>query len=630
MSYPSCGRLSALGVALFGAFLPFSSTFAADPAPEPLLVITATRYPSRVNELTADVTVVDREQLDRHDRSATLGEVLGRMAGVEFSRNGGRGNVESLYVRGSNTGHVLVLIDGMRVGSATLGMTDISAIPLSQIERIEIVRGAASALYGTDAIGGVIQIVTRPGTKAPKWEASAGIGSHGAYETQWTHAGRYGNWHYALKAGWSGEQGLSAVTNSNSAAWNPDRDGYHQRNFSGQIRYSLGRQGEIGASVLDARRHYRFDSSWPAAHFDWRGEQHLGSASVYATLQPLPGWQSTWRLGRSTDRLVTEPSATPGQNSDAYRTRQNQFTWQNDIDLPLGRLLALLERLEQKIDSTATYTEYARHIDSAALGWSAHYGAHRWQLNVRHDRNSQFGHRTTETVGYGYQFAPHWRLTASYGTAFKAPSFNDLYYPNTAFVGVGNPALQPERARNREAGLHFEQGSQRFGLTVFRNDITDLIQWEETFPGSWFYTPVNVGRARITGTTAEYGGRFGAWSLYANATAQNPQDTATGKMLIRRAKRHATLGALYEAGNWQAGAEWKLSSERYDDPANTRRLGGYGTFSLHGRYQLGRDWSVFARADNIFDKRFEYARSSTTHFGNPGATVFVGLNYKLD
>ncbi|OQA33066.1 MAG: Vitamin B12 transporter BtuB precursor [Betaproteobacteria bacterium ADurb.Bin341] len=597
---------------------------------EPLVVLTASRYPSRINELTADVTVVDREQLNQQSPSATLGEVLGRVAGVEFSRNGGRGHVESLYVRGSNTGHVLILVDGLRVGSATLGMADVSAIPLSQIERIEIVRGAASALYGTDAIGGVIQIITRPGTETPKFEASLGAGSRGAYETRLAHAGQYGHVRYALKAGGSGERGINAVTNPASWSWNPDRDGYHQRNFSGQLSYSLGKQGEIGASLLNARRQYRFDSSWPAANLDWRGEQTLGSASVYANLRPLQGWQSSLRLGQSSDRQVTRPSATVGQDHDGYRTRQKQITWQNDVDLPLGRLLAVLEHLEQRIDSTALYTQYSRHINSAALGWSANTGPHRWQLNIRHDRNSQFGSRTTETVGYGYQIAPQWRLTASYGTAFKAPSFNDLYYPNTAFVGVGNPALQPEQSKNREVGLHFEQGSQRFGLALFRNDITNLIQWQETFPGSWFYTPVNVGRARITGATAEYSGRFGAWSLYANATAQNPRDATTGRLLIRRAKRYATLGAIYEGHGWQAGAEWKLSSQRYDDADNTRQLGGYGTFSLHGRYALSKEASLFARADNIFDKRFEYARSSTTHFGNAGTTLFLGINYHLD
>lgn len=597
---------------------------------EPIMVITATRYPSRVNELTADVTVIDREQLDRHDRSATLGEVLGRVSGIEFSRSGGRGDVESLYVRGTNSGHTLILIDGMRVGSATLGMTDIAALPLTQVERIEVVRGAASALYGTDALGGVIQIITRPDANAPKFQATAGAGSHGTYETSLSHAGRSGDFRYALKAGWTGTTGINAVTNPDSAAWNPDRDGYHNRNFSGQFSTRLGKDGEIGASWMDSQRNYRFDSSWPAANLDWRARQSIRSASVYASLRPWQGWQSTLRLGQSTDHLVSYPSATFGQENDGYRTRQNQVTWQNDVDLPLGRLLALVEHLDQRIASTAIYTQYSRQIDSAALGWSANVGQHRWQINWRHDRNSQFGSRNTETLGYGYQLAPSWRLTASYGTAFKAPSFNDLYYPNTPFVGIGNPGLRPELARNREAGLHFERGSQHFALTGFRNTITNLIQWEETFPGSWFYTPTNVGRAKISGWTAAYDSRLGAWSLYANATFQTPKDADSGRLLSRRAKRYATFGAVYEGRGWQTGAEWKISSERYDDAANTRRLGGYGTLSLHGRYALNKELSLLARADNLFDKQFEYARSSTTNFGNTGRTFFMGLIYQID
>jgi vitamin B12 transporter len=622
--YPRLKPLAALLPALFSLSVVAETSNTLDP-----VVVTATRQPTRINELIADVTVIGREELDRVDPSATLGEVLGRAAGVEFSRTGGRGAEESVYIRGTNSGHVLVLVDGLRVGSATLGSTSLTTIPLAQIERIEIVRGAASAVYGTDAIGGVIQIITRPGSDAPRLQLDAGAGSYGAYQASLAHAGSVGGLRYALRAGGAGADGINAVSNPTSAAFNRDKDGYSNRNGSGHLAYALTDNAEVGGHYFASTNQTHYDASWPTANADWRTRHEVSGAGVFATLRPVAGWQSTLRLGRGEDRTVNQPSVNVGQAKDVFKTTQDQATWQNDVDLPLGRLLAVLERLEQKVESTNTYTLDSRTIDSGSLGWNAGWGAHRWQVNLRHDRNSQFGSRNTETFGYGYQIHPAWRLAASYGTAFKAPTFNDLYFPNTPFVGVGNPGLQPEFARNREIAVHFRQSGQRASLTYFHNNIENLIQWEETSPGSWFYTPMNVGEARIKGWLAEYEGRFGAWTVFANATAQSPEDAETGKLLTRRARRFGVVGLTHDSGPWQWGGEIKGSSERYDDAANTRRLDGYAVVNLHARYRLGKDWSFFVRADNVFDRKYEFARSSTTTYGNLGATVFAGLRYLM-
>lgn len=613
------------------ALLPalFTLSAQAEPALLDTVVVTATRQPTRLNELVADVTVIDREELDRADPSATLGEVLGRVAGVEFSRAGGRGADESVYIRGTNSGHTLVLVDGLRVGSATLGTTAISTIPVAQVQRIEIVRGPASAIYGTDAIGGVIQVITRAGADAPRLQAEAGAGSHGAYEASLAHAGRIGGLSYSLQVGGSGSDGINAVTNPSSAAFNADKDGYNNRNLTAHVAYAIGPDAEVGANYYGTTSQNRYDSSWPAADVDWRMRHEVSGFGIHGSLRPLAGWQTTLRVGRGEDRTVDRPSVNVGQDKDVFKTTQDQVSWQNDVDLPLGRLLAVLERLEQKVDSTNTFTVSSRTIDSASLGWNGSLGAHRWQANLRRDRNSQFGSRNTHTLGYGYQIAPAWRVAVSLGTAFKAPTFNDLYFPNIPFVGSGNPDLKPESARSREAAVHYEQGTQRASLTWFHNKVRNLIQWEETFPGSWFYTPMNVGQARITGWLADYSGRFGAWTVYANATVQDPEDTDTGKQLNRRARHYGTIGFAHDAGPWQWGAEVKGSGHRYDDTLNTRRLAGYGIVSLHASYRLDRDWSLFARADNVFDRKYEFARSSTTNFGNLGATAFAGVRYTL-
>ena len=593
------------------------------------VIVAATRQPTRASELVADVSVIERKDIETASHAATLGELLSREAGIEFSREGGRGASESVFVRGTNTSHTLVLLDGLRVGSATLGTTALNTIPLSQIERIEIVRGTASALYGTDAIGGVINIITRSDKDAPRLELEAGGGSHGTYQTSAAHAGQFGDFRYALRVGADGSDGINAVRNRSSAAYNADRDGYAGDNLSLNLGYAPSKAFQVGGHYLQSRTETHYDASWPTANADWRNQHLLSSMGAFAQVQPLSFWQSTLRVGRGTDKSVNRPGSDFGVEKDSFVTIQDQFSWQNDFKLPVGNALLIAERLEQRVEASQSYALTERSINSLQLGWNGNYKAHRLQANVRHDANSQFGHKNTQTLGYGYQLADAWRIAAGYGTAFKAPTLNDLYYPNTPFVGVGNPSLQPEFARNREVALHFESNNHRASLTYFRNNVSNLIQWEETSPGSWFYTPKNVGQARIEGLTLQYRAQYGDWQFHGNLNYQDAENAETGKQLTRRAQQFATLGLTHRIGAFDWGGEWHGSGQRYDDAANTRELAGYGILNLHARYQLEKGVSLFARVDNLFDKRFEYARSSTTNYGNMGTVIFAGIRYTL-
>lgn len=600
----------------------------ATPELEPTIV-TATRQPMRAQELLSDVSVIERAQIEAASATATLGELLSREAGVEFSREGGRGASESVFVRGTNSAHTLILVDGLRVGSATLGTTALQSIPLSQIERIEIVRGAASALYGTDALGGVINISTRQGNAAPTLQLEAGGGTHHTQQTSLAHAGHVGDLRYSVRAGTRASDGINAVRNPSSGAYNADRDGYAGDDAALHLRYAPSKALQLGGYFLQSRNETHYDSSYPSARSDWRNQHQLSSQGVFADFRPVDFWRSSLRLGRGTDKAVNRPGGSPGKEKDSFETTQDQFTWQNDFRLPVGQALFILERLEQRVEAAKAYSLTERSINAAQLGWNGALGAHRLQLNVRHDANSQFGDRTTQTLGYGYQISEAWRLATSYGTAFKAPTLNDLYYPNTAFEGVGNPGLQPEFARNREVSVHYETLPYRASLTYFHNNISNLIQWEETTPGSWFYTPKNVGQARIAGWAAQYQATLGNWQLYGNLNYQDAENTDTQKQLTRRARQFATLGLNHRIGAVEWGGEWRLAGRRYDDAANTRELRGYGVLNLHARYQLDKAWSLFARVDNLFDKRYEYARSSTTQYGNLGTVLFAGIRYTL-
>ena len=596
---------------------------------EAAVIVVATRLPTRISNTTADVTLIEREQIEQAGPAATLGDLLARTPGIELSRQGGRGAPEGIFIRGANAGHTLILVDGQRLGSATLGQTAIEAMPLSQVERIEILRGPGSALYGSDAIGGVIRITTRSGGEAPRLDVQIGAGSRGAQEMSLGHAGHVGALDYAVRVGDSSASGSSAITNPSSAAYNSDKDGFWRRNVSVSATWRPHETAEIGGHWFESDGMNRFDANSPTATADWQTRHKVTSYAAHASVRLANDWTSVLRAGRGEDASVTTPSGNFGQASDQFRTRQDQFVWQNDVRLPLGQALVAIETLREEVVSTNAYTETRRSTDSLVLGWNGRVGAHFGQLGIRRDDNSQFGGKTTQTLGYGYRFSENWRASASAGTSFKAPTFNDLYFP-----GVGNPTLVPESGRSEEIALHYAHGDTTASLTGFRNRIRNLIQWEETAPNSWFYTPRNVGEARIAGWTAAFATRIAEWTLDAHMTIQDPKDIATGEYLTRRARKFGTVALARDNGRWSGGIEVQASGPRYDAPdfttrRNTKVLAGYGLVNLRGEYRLDRDWSLVGRIDNLFDKQYELARSSTTAYASLATTVFVGARFVI-
>lgn len=604
------------------------------------VVVTATRQSQRANEAIAEVTIIERQDIEQVGPAATLGELLGRTAGVEFGRSGGRGADESVFIRGTNSGHALILLDGMRVSSATTGATALQMIPLAQIERIEVLRGPASALYGSDAIGGVIQIFTKAPGDAPRLSAQVGAGSASTYETSLAHANRIGNLSYSIKGGISGTQGINAIESPKYPGYNPDRDGYRNSNLNLNASYNFSKDAEVGAGVFNSVSTNRYDAyKWDPnafvnvdARLDYQMKHRVSGAFAYASLAPTSFWKSTLKLAQGEDRTES-PESVIGDPVSFFKTTQKQYTWQNDLKLPLGSALVALERLEQEVDSTKNYSRKARTIDSALLGWNAVLGSHAFQANLRSDDNSQFGQRETWLLGYGYQLAPSWRLAGSYGTAFKAPTMNDLYFPFTAGVGSGNANLKPEESRNAEASLRFQQGATQARITYFRNKINNLIEWT-TDPNTFFSTPANVGQAIIDGIEISAGTTLGSWLLNANATFQDPRDQDHHQQLRRRAKAFGLVSATYVAGAFRGGIEFKAVGGRYDDPhwqtgLNQVHMGGYALTNLFANYAFNKEWQAFARVDNLFDRNYDIARSTSVIYGTPGLSAFAGVRYSF-
>ncbi|MBS0347440.1 MAG: TonB-dependent receptor [Proteobacteria bacterium] len=598
-------RLSTAALAIASAF---PAVALAAPAEQSTVVVTATRQAQRADESLADVTVIERAQIERAGSTFSLPELLARQPGIQMSSSGGPGKATDVFIRGASPRQTLLIVDGMRLGSATLGTATWQDIPLSQIERIEIVRGPASALYGADAIGGVIQIFTRKGAGAPKVDAFVGAGSYGTRETSVGVSGGTDKLSYSVRGGYAENDGYSAIYSKAKQPfyYNPDKDPYRNSNLSAKLSYRLAEGHEVGASILYATSRNHYDSG---LGFDNFSDDVQNVWNLYSRNRLSDAWTSTVRFGQSIDDAKNFASYAP--NGASIKTTQQQFMWQNDVRLPVGTLLAAYENLHQKAVNQDTF-DVSRSVNSALLGWTAGFGAHKVQFNARHDDNSQFGGKTTGYAGYGYQILPTLRVQGSIGNAFRAPTFNELYYP-----GYGNVNLKPESAYNKEVGLLWEQHGHNVSATYFRNRVTNMIVNDQNF------IPQNVGSARLEGISLGYGGQLAGFDIVANIDFLDPKDLDTDKRLQRRANKTGNLAVSRSFAALTVGAEWQGAGGRYDRTGETKPMGGYGLVNAFAKYALSKELGLEARANNILDKQYETALG----FKTAGANVFFGVRY---
>lgn len=602
--------IAALPRSLLAIALGAPVVVAAGEAPFDLaaVVVTATRQATRINELIADVTVIDRETIEQAGPT-TLPALLGRQPGLHVIDNGGVGKTASIFLRGSGTGHALLLVDGVPLGSVTSGNPSLHNLPLSQIDRIEILRGPASSLYGSDAIGGVIQIFTRRGEGEARLNAYAGVGSHSTREVQGGISGGNGGWSYSLGLSRLTTEGVSVAADpvryriASGSVPSADADGYGNSAYSARLAYSLAPGHEAGITLLEATSRNAFDGG--GALVDAYNRDKTVARSAYLRNRITEHWNSTLRWGLSEDN---SNSFAPARSQ--FATAQTQWTWQNDLRLPVGALLLALENTDQAVTSTTNYAVKNRRVRSVVVGYQGIFGAHSWQAAARYDNNSQFGGRRTGSLGYGYRFATEWQARMSLGTAFKAPSFNQLYFP-----GFGSATLQPESARNLEAALAWERGLYHAALTWYDNRIDNLIAGTTA--------AVNIGKARITGTSLAYGTRAGLWSADGSLDLMQPVDAGNGNRLQRRPAEMLKLAVTYAPGSWKVGAEVTAIGRRYDTTTQTRAMGGYAVGNLHAAHELDRDWSLEVRLNNLFNRVYENAWS----YAVPDRQLFLGLRY---
>lgn len=587
-------------------------------APLDQLVVTATRTPTRISDLVADVTVIGRERLQAASGQSAA-SFLARQPGIQFSSNGGVGADSNLFIRGGDARHTLLLVDGMRIGSGTTGTPTLESLPLDQIERIEIVRGPLASLYGADAAAGVIQVFTRKGRQGVHANAAVTLGSLDYRAMSTGVSGGAGPWTFSAQGAAQANAGFDATNTRVGTSHYPDRDGFRQKSVSLGGTHALTMDWKLEGYLLRSDVFNEYDAGkTTAAARDAHREKRSQTGGLGLAGKVTPDWQTGLRWADSTDRNDTYAST-----FSHIETTQRQWIWDHQVATPLGMGLLSFELLKQSVESTgANMAVTSRTMRAVVLGLSGEAGPHVWQTSARKDWNTQFGGEATGALAYGYDVAQAWRVGASVGSSFVAPTFNQLYYPD-----FGDPTLQPERGLNRELSLRWLDGADTVKLVYFDNRIRHFIQTVSVSPTQ--SRAVSIPSVEMRGWTLSFGTAgeqaWGRWDASGALDVLDARNTRTGQRLKQRADTGVTLDAGLTRGSLRYGAYVKANDGSFGDDTNTaaKRLRGYSVSGVSVAWAFKPAWQLACQIDNLADKRYQAAYG----YNQPGRQLMVTMRY---
>lgn len=595
----------------------------AEQAPTELddVVVTATRTPVSIADSVVPVQVIDREQIDRSQAGSLLDLLRGR-AGLDFVNQGGPGKITSLFMRGSASSQVLVLVDGVRIGAASSGMPALQDLPIDQIERVEIVRGPRSSLYGSEAIGGVIQIFTRAAGQGLQQNLALTAGSHNLRQASAGFSNRGERGWVSAQGAWQKTDGINACNGSATLFQGcyvdePDRDGYRNTSLNVRGGYALGETLSVEGHVLDAASRNQYDGSI------YGGNEADNQQRVYGgKLRWAPGdaFRLSAQVGRNDDQADSY-YVQAGKRSfvSTFDTRRDTASVQGDFLFAEGQQLSVGgDWQKDQVTSTTAYSIDNRDNTGVFAEYQGRFGAHSLQASVRNDDNEQFGTHTTGSLGYGLALGHGLRLTASAGTGFKAPTFNDLYFPWSS-----NPALKPEESTSVNVGIAQYGEGWNWTFNAYESRIDQLIALDST------YTPYNIAKARIRGAELTGFASLAGFDINAQASFTDPRDHTRGaasydNWLPRRARSSGRLDVDRGFGPLRVGVTATATGHRFDNAGNSLRLAGYGTVDLRVEYAINEAWSLQARAANVFDREYE----TVAWYNQPGREYQLTLRYR--
>ena len=597
------------------------------------VVVTATRTEVALADSLFPAQVIDHDEIVR-SQARSLTDLLRGRAGIDIGNQGGHGKLSNVFLRGAEADQVLVLVDGVRVGSVTAGLPAFQDLPVDQIDRIEIVRGPRSSLYGSEAIGGVIQVFTRrdDGALAPRFRI--GAGSHGLREASAGIGGGGERGWFGADVAYQRTDGIDACRGTASSPEapfgagcfvdEPDHDGYRNASLNLRGGVHVSDALELQANALRAESRNEFDGSIYGGNIAENVQQVLGGKLAWT---PSERVAVTAQVGRNDDRSENFFDDHAGDRSRVghFDTSRRTASLQADFGLAAGQLLSAgADWQRDAVESNTEFDVTERDNTGVFVEYQGNFGAHRLQASVRSDDNEQFGEHTTGGVGYGLSFGDGYRFTANYATGFKAPTFNDLYYPF-----FGKPDLRPEESKGFNIGVARHTEDYSWTLDAYETRIDDLISYDSSI-----FLPNNIDRARIRGVEFTFDTTLGEWDVSAqlshtdprNDTRRNPDGSDNpnrDNLLARRARNTGRIDVDRAFGAFAFGASLKGASHRYDDAANLVRLGGYATFDLRASWTLNPDWTLEARVDNAFDRDYE----TVAWYNQPGREYGLSLRW---
>ena len=629
---PCAQHARALGLAGLATLAPMLSHAQSASAPQRLPAVEVTtpaRLAQPLEDALPSTSVITRAEIER-TQAQELVQLLSRQAGIEFAQAGGPGAQAAIFVRGANSSQVLVLVDGIRMNSALSGGPVLGGVALDTIERIEISRGNLAALYGSSAIGGVVQIFTRApsGTSATaSVEGGQGQTLNGAVNAGWADEASRVSFTAASRRStqFSAIDPAQVRTGPFVAGVNADLDGNRNDSAAFNASHLFANGARLAASYWRSRNVVDFDdtSDGPLATHTETSLQQSWQASARV---PVWGpWTSELALGQFNEDSENQVSVA-SFNAGNFSARNRQATWKNDVALGAGWTGTLaVEWLQQRGGATSydpafagAYTAFERDVTSTWAGAQGGLGEHEFQFAVRYDGYSDTASATTGLASWAWRFAPQWRAGLQVSNAFRAPSFNDLYFP-----GFGNPDLAPEKSESAEASLAWQGATWRVRAATYVTKSRDLIAYD---PAT--FRVENIAEARSTGLELTAAGQVGLWALGANASWVRPINLDTDERLARRAPWSINGSAIYEAGRWRAGGELSYVGPRWDADINTFArvsLDPYVLVRLVGSVQLTPQLALTARVENLFDEKYQ----TISGYNPQPRTLLAGLVLRL-
>lgn len=574
------------------------------------VVVTAALAPQTANESLSSVTVIDEATLRRQD-PVSIPDLLRGQPGVDVSGNGSFGNTSSVYIRGVDNKGSLLLIDGIRLRSATTGGAAWQHLDPRMFERAEIVRGPRGSLYGADAMGGVVQLFTHEAEgEGPHPTISAGGGSFDTQRLSATLSGSESGTRYSFA-------GSRIDTDGTAIREGGEDKGYDNTSGLARMAHTFDNGAEVGVVALRARGNTEYDGG----NIDFVQQV----AGVHSEVPLTDNLHSRVTLSESRDKLENKSEASmwgPASTS-VFDTRTRTIRLENTLVLGMHEVVAGIEYDEDEVSGTSNYDLDSR--DNLAIFTQAllDLSPLSMQASLRHDDNEHFGEEVTGSLALGYELDDYHTVRTSYGTAFRAPTFNDLYYPQDSWGYVGNPDVDAETSATLEVGVRGQYQSYFWDLAAYQTDVDDLIDWSQATRNPSLTTPQNIDEARIRGIELAAGTELGKWTLQAALTYTDPEDRNTGNQLARRASNSARFDVDRELGDWSLGGSLVAQNHRYEDADNEERLGGYGLVNLRAGWAFAPMWSARVTVENALDKEYE----TSQNYINAGRAGFLSVHF---